>query len=310
MIRYSYPHSTFTKISIFLFSILLFAYACKKETDKTPPTLQLISENGFVTDSTVVPIGFPYRIGITAGKGEAAITNLVVTLTTENGMETALDSGMYSNDFTYTRSISYGASKFEKWSFTLRDKNGKSANTSITILKDETSVFGPITTYSSIKLSAQDDAGGNSFFSVTNGSLYSQLTAEANQSDINLITYFGDKLVPSTEFTLSSPGESDVATFYPMIANWSIPKNETRYKPDSLSISPGAFDAAYNDSLIITNYTSATIGKRKFKIVRAGYIIPFQVTIGPSSGKRGLIKIKSIQEGTGGHIIADIKVQK
>jgi hypothetical protein len=310
MIQYSYPHSAFTKISIFLFSILLFAYACKKETDKKPPALQLISENGFVTDSTVVPIGFPYRIGITAGKGEAAITNLVVTLTTENGMETALDSGMYSNDFTYTRSISYGASKFEKWSFTLRDKNGKSANTSITILKDETSVFGPITTYSSVKLSAQDDAGGNSFFSVTNGSLYSQLTAKANQSDINLITYFGDKLVPPTEFTLSSPGESDVATFYPMIAGWATPKNETRYKPDSLSILPVAFDAAYNDSLIITNYTSATIGKRKFKIVRAGYVIPFQVTIGPSSGKRGLIKIKSIQEGTGGHIIADIKVQK
>jgi hypothetical protein len=310
MIHNSYPTSAFTKISIFLVSILLLAYACKKETGKMLPTLQLVSGNGYISDSAIVPIGFPYQIGITAGKGDAAITNLVVTLTTENAMETALDSGMYSNDFTYTRSISYGASKFEKWSFTLRDKNGKSASTSITIIKDETSAFGPIKTFSSVKLSAQDDAGGNSFFSVTDGSFYSQLTADDNQSNINIITYFGDKLVPSTEFTLSSPGESDVTTFYPKLANWSTPKNETRYKPDSLSISQGAFDAAYNDSLIITNYTSATIGKRKFKIVRAGYVIPFQVTIGPSSGKRGLIMIKSIQEGTGGHIIADIKVQK
>ena len=310
MIHHSYPSSHFTKISIFLCSILLFAYACKKETDKTPPTLQLISESGFISDSTVVPIGFPYRIGITAGKGEAAITNLVVTLTTENGMETALDSGMYSNDFTYTRSISYGASKFEKWEFMIRDKNGKSANASITIFKDEASAFGPITTYSSVKLSAQADAAGNSFFSVANGNLYTQQTAEANQSDINIITYFGDLLVPPTEFTLSSPGESDVVTFYPMIENWSIPKNETRYKSDSLSISPGVFDAAYNDSLIITNYTSATIGKRKFKIVRAGYVIPFQVTNGESAGKRGLIKIRSLQNGLEGFIIADIKVQK
>jgi hypothetical protein len=95
-----------------------------------------------------------------------------------------------------------------------------------------------------------------------------------------------------------------------MIANWSIPKNETRYKPDSLSISPAVFDAAYNDSLIITNYTSATIGKRKFKIVRAGYVIPFQVTNGESAGKRGLIKIRSLQNGLEGFIIADIKVQK
>ncbi|MDO9257391.1 MAG: hypothetical protein Q7U54_17865 [Bacteroidales bacterium] len=310
MIPHSYPARFLPKIIFLFLATILFIFGCKKDNEKKSPTLQLISNNEYIADSTVVAIGFPYKIGINAGKGDAAITNLVVTLTTENGMETALDSGMYSNDLNYTRSASYGASRFEKWSFTLRDKNGKSANASITILKDETSAFGPITTYSSVKLSAQADAAGNSFFSVTNGNFYTQQTAEANQSDINIITYFGDLLVPSTEFTLSSPGESDVITFYPMIANWSIPKNETRYKPDSLSISQGAFDAAYNDSTIISNYTSATIGKRKFKIVRAGYVIPFQVTIGPSSGKRGLIKIKSIQEGTGGHIIADIKVQK
>ncbi|MFA5972397.1 MAG: hypothetical protein WC780_08600 [Lentimicrobiaceae bacterium] len=310
MIMNSYPLVRYYKISIFTLVLLLAVSACKEETDQQPPSIQLITESGFTSDSTVVPIGFPFKIGINAGKGDAAITNLVVTLTTENGMETALDSGMYSDDFRYTRSISYGASNFEKWSFMLRDKNGKSATTSVTIFKDETSAFGPITTYSSVKLSAQDDVTGNSFFSVAKGDLYSQQNAEANQSDINLITYFGDLLSPSTEFTLSSPGESDVATFYPTIANWASPRNETRYKADSLSISQAAFDAAFNDSLIITNYTSATIGKRKFKIVRAGYVIPFEVTIGPAAGKRGLIRIKSIEEGTGGHIIADIKVQK
>jgi hypothetical protein len=95
-----------------------------------------------------------------------------------------------------------------------------------------------------------------------------------------------------------------------MISNWTLPYNETRYKPDSLSISHEAFDAAYNDSLIITNYTSATTGKRKFKIVRTGYIIPFMVTIGPATGKRGLIKINSMVDGPDGYMVADIKVQK
>jgi len=310
MILNSYPPVRFIKISILILTIMLANLACKKETDKQPPAIQLITESGFTADSAVVPIGFPFKIGINADKGDAAITNLVVTLTTENGMETALDSGMYSDDFRYTRSISYGASKFETWSFMLRDKNGNSATTSVTIFKDETSAFGPITTYLSVKLSAQEDVTGNSFFSVAKGVLYSQQNAEANQSDINLITYFGDLLSPSTEFTLSSPGESDVVTFYPMITNWTTPRNETRYKPDSLSISQSEFDAAFNDSLIITNYTSATIGKRKFKIVRAGYVIPFEVTIGPEAGKRGLIRIKSIQSDITGHIIADIKVQK
>lgn len=310
MILHSYPSRFFLKTSFFLFALLLFVYACKKDNTKKTPTLQIITSNGYLADSTIVGIGFPYKIGIQAGKGDAPITNLVVTLTTENGLETAVDSGMYSNDFSYTRSVSYGASKYEKWEFMIRDKNGKSARTSITIIKDLSSAFGPITTFLSVKLSAQDDAAGNSFFSVANGDLYSQQNAETNQSDINIISYYGDLLAPSTEFTLSSPGESDVANFYPMIANWTTPKNETRYKPDSLSISSSAFDAAYNDSIIITNYTSATIGKRKFKILRAGYVIPFKVTIGVASGKRGLIRIKSIEEGTGGHIIADIKVQK
>jgi hypothetical protein len=310
MIQYSYPSSRFTRISIFLYFILVLVYSCKKDTEKNPPALQLITQSGYAADSTIVPIGFPFRIGINAGKGDAAITNLVVTLTTENGVETALDSGMYSSDFSYTRNISYGASRFENWEFMIRDKNGKSARNSVTILKDVNSAFGLITTYSSVKLSAQNDDAGNAFFSVAKGIFYSQQNADANQSDINIITYYGDLLAPSTEFTLSSPGESDVSTFYPMIANWPIPKNETRYKPDSLSISQRAFDAAYNDSLIITNYTSATIGKRKFKIVRAGYVIPFQLTVGAASGKRGLIRINTIQEGPGGHIIADIKVQK
>ena len=310
MILHSYPFGFFTKTIYPLFALLVFVTACKKDSVMKLPTLQTINNKGYIADSTIVAIGFPYKIGIHAGNGDAAITNLVVTLTTENGVETALDSGMYSNDFSYIRSSSYGASRYEKWKFTIRDKNGKSAITSVTILKDLTSAFGPILTYSAIKLSAQADVAGNSFFSITNGNLYSQQNANSNQKDINLITYYGDLLLPSTEFTLSSPGESDVAAFYPIILNWATPRNETRYKPDSLSISQTAFDAAYNDSTIITNYTSATIGKRKFKIVRAGYVIPFQVTAGTAPGKRGLIRIKSIVEGTGGHIIADIKVQK
>jgi hypothetical protein len=310
MILNSYPFKSHIKISFIVFAMLILIYACKKDIGKNPPLLQLITENGYVTDSVIVPIGFPYKIGIKAAKGDAAITNLVVTLTTENGLETALDSGMYSDDFSYTRNISYGASHFEKWTFMTRDKNGKSSTVSLTILKDTTSAFGPITVYPSVTLAAQYNTNYNSFFSISQGISYTQQDADANQADINIITYYGDLLVPSTEFTLSSPGESDVGTFYPMILDWSVPRNETRYKPDSLSISPSAFDAAYNDSIIITNYTSATIGKRKFKIVRAGYVIPFQITVGPGAGKRGLIKIISLRNGNDGYMVADIKVQK
>ena len=310
MISNSYPMRNPLVICILIITMLTWVSACKKENNQSPPSLHLIAESGYISDSAVVAIGFTYTIGIMSNKGDAAITNLVVTLTTENGTETALDSGMYSDDFSYSRSIAYGASRFEKWSFFTRDKNGKSATTSITILKDSTSAFGPITLYSSVVLGTQNNLDYNSFFSLSGGISYTKSDADSNQTDINIITYFGDLLVPSTEFTLSSPGESDVTLFYPFISNWALPRNETRYKPDSLSINAEAFNKAYNDSIIITNYTSATIGKRKFKVVRAGYVIPFQISAGPNAGKRGLISIKSLQNDPGGYVIADIKVQK
>lgn len=310
MIVHSYPSRVFIKMVLFFTAIILIANACRKDTEKTAPMLQIETGNGFVADSAVVPIGFPYTIGLAVSKGDAAITNLVVTLTTEKGTETALDSGMYSNGFRYLRRISYGATRYEKWEFRVRDKNGKSAGGSVTILKDSTSTFGPVTMYSSVIFTTQYSPLQHSFFSIGKGTMYSATEAEVDPSAINLITYYGDQLVPSTEFTLSSPGESDVSLFYPTISGWPFPHNETRYKADSLSISPAAFVGAYNDSLIITNYTAATTGKRKFKMARPGYVIPFQLTIGSSAGKRGLIYIRDMQAGPQGYMVADIKVQK
>jgi len=45
-------------------------------------------------------------------------------------------------------------------------------------------------------------------------------------------------------------------------------------------------------------------------MVREGYVIPFLINIGPNTGKRGLICIRSLQNDPGGYVIADIKVQK
>ncbi len=217
---------------------------------------------------------------------------------------------MYSQDFSYERSISYGASLFETWTFMIRDKNGKSASTSITIKKDTNSTFGPISYYPSVTFSTQNNLLPGSFFSLADGMQFTTENAGINQSKINIITYWDELMVPATQLTLSSPGDNDVALYYPMISDWTMPYNETRYKGDSVSISHASFDAAYNDSLIITNYTSTTVGKRKFKSVRSGYVIPFQVTNGLSAGKRGLIKVNSLQYGPDGSINVDIKVQK
>jgi hypothetical protein len=290
--------------------LLLAVFACRKESGKTPPLILMETGSGFIEDSSVVAIGYPCRIGIRCQQGDAPITNLVLTLETENGKETALDSGMYSSGFLYEKTLAYGASDFERWTFMIRDKNGKSDTVMLTIRRNLSSAFGPIAEYSSVDLGAQGSLLPGSFFSVADGMVYTSAEAGDHQQDINLITYWGDQVSPVTNFTLSSPGESDVTAYFPMIGGWVQPYNETRYKPDSLSIPVSAFEAAFNDSLIITNYTSATIGKRKFKSARPGYIIPFQVTTGPAAGKRGLIRVNSMEEGINGRINVDIKVQK
>jgi len=283
---------------------------CNEDKDPAPASISL-QKGGIYTDSDLtVSTGDQVHIKFEAIAGDGAITNLIITMTTDLGSEKALDSGLYSNSFVYEKAITYGAENFEKWTFTVRDKNGKTSAVSLTLTKDSHSVFGQITNFPSVLLGAHLNTLYGHFFSFADGKIYFADSATAKQDKIYLITYFGDILSPPTEFTLSSPGESDASSFYPLMTTWNLPKNEIRYKADSVSISPAEFDASTNDSLIISNYTGSTSGKRKFKAARAGFVIPFQIVSGPLSGKKGLMKVKSVNGTTNGTIELAIKIQK
>ena len=292
-----------------MLALCLLISGCGEKKDSVPPSISFKTDNAFTYSDRIVAIGGQVKIGIIATAGDAAITNFIVTMTTENGSEKSVDSGLYSNFMNYEKTIFYGAEKFEKWSFTVRDKNGKSASVSITLSRDSTSTFGQINYFSSIILGAQQNNLYGHFLSLPEGKLYFSDSASSVQQKIYMLTYYGDILSPPTEFTLSSPNETDAPLFYSLLSSWNIPKNEIRYKADSLSISTTEFDGAKNDSLIISNYTGVTSGKRKFKSTRAGYVIPFQVTAGNLSGKKGLIKVKSVSNGTAGSVELEMKIQ-
>ena len=200
-----------------------------------------------------------------AEAGSSAITNFVITLKNANGVETALDSGLYTNQLTYIKNFAFGASAFETWTYKVVDKNGQKASISFTLTKDTSSSYGNIDYFPSVILGCQANTSTGNFMTLPAGNILFHDSANSSQQLVYLIAYYGNTLNPPLSFTFSSPGESDVASFYPAISTWTIPKNEIRFKPDSLTISPAIFDAANNDSLIISNYTSATVGKRKFK---------------------------------------------
>jgi len=302
MLRMSYRLS-------FLLSLIVICYSCEKKSEN-PPEISLNSETGFTSSDRIVPIGLPIKIGIQGRSSDAPITNLVITLTTESGIETALDSGLYTDNLNYVKNLSYGASAWEKWTFTIMDKNRKKTSTSVLLTKDTASDFGPIKYMPSIILGCHQNTAIGSFFNPVTGNLYFSNSSDTIQSEVYLILYYASLNVPSTDFTLSSPMDADVGTYYPQILNWISPRNEMRYKFDSLTVSPAEFDNAYNDSLIISNYTSATVGKRKFKSCRPGYVIPFQISVGTMAGKRGLIKIISTSGLESGYMEFAMKIQQ
>ncbi len=293
----------------FLIFSLLISHSCKKKSED-PPLFTFISDSGFTSTNRIVPVGIPVKIGINGNSVDAPITNLVITLTTENRTETALDSGLYTNNLNYVKNISYGASAWEKWTFTIMDKNRKKSSLTITLTKDSNSVFGQIDYYPSIKLGCQQNLTIGSFLNPVTGSIYFADSSDVIQNNIYLIFYYASLNVPPTDYTFGSPSDNDITTYYSNINSWTLPRNEIRYKFDSLTVSPAEFDLAYNDSLIISNYTSATVGKRKFKSARPGYVIPFQISVGALAGKRGLLKIISVSGQEDGFIEFAMKIQK
>jgi hypothetical protein len=299
----------FSKLLGYCFLLILIS-ACVKQSDDKLPVITFITEPGYYSKDSIVKTGQNILVGIHASSEDEAITNLVVSLETPNGKETAIDSGLYKNSFLFSRNISFGAGDWEKWTFTVMDKNRNKASVSIRLERDTASVFGSIISYPSIILGTQHNANTGQFLLTSNGSVLTETAASAVQDLVNIILYYGDLQVPETYYTFSSPNETDAPNYYPSLNSWTTPKNEIRYKADSLSISSSIFNACNNDSLIISNYTSATAGKRKFKNAKTGYVIPFQFSIGPTAGKRGLIYVKSCSSLPGGTMEIALKMQE
>jgi hypothetical protein len=300
----------FCKYLLSLILLLFLLSNCKKDKTGTLPALHFITEAGYTFNNDTIGIGETVKIGIRAEGISSAITNLVVTLETEYGTEIAVDSGIYLQNLAFTRISHYGASKYEKWTFTVMDKDRNRSSVSVILTKDPNSKFGAIRYFPNITIGLQNNTQFGNFFSDSTGLLYKADSTLNIQSLINFIAYYGDLNSPPTDYTFSSPNETDAPKYYPILSSYLDPKNEVRYKADSTSLHSADFDATYNDSTIIANYTAATTGKRKFKSARPGYVFAFQISVGPESGKRGLIRVNSTTGSLSGTINFDLKIQK
>ncbi len=291
-----------SKLAIGLLSISFAFFGCKKEnTNFPPPTIDLVSGSGFVSSDTILNIGEAFKIGVIANNPEVNLTNFIIRV--EGDMtETYLDSGMNTPILNFERTIIKGISESEKWTFIIRDRDGKSSEKSLVITKDTLSSYGNIQYFPNIELGAQDNLAG-SFYSLSEDSVFNLASAFSNQSTIDLC-YFYD-IIEIDENTIASPGANIHESIFPGasgINNWAV-RRTTRFK--IANISESDFMNATNDSLLLIAYGQSE-GKRKAKNIHTGNIFSFR----NEDGKLGLFKVNSLVGTDEGTINISIKVQE
>ncbi|NCA85786.1 MAG: hypothetical protein EOM83_09450 [Clostridia bacterium] len=283
--------------------------ACDKDSDRNPPTLQLMSGANYTSDGTVAAIGQPLHFGIDAQGGDANITNFTVKIKTSQGTRTVLDSGLNVRNFTVNETFFQGVEDTAQWIFTVMDKNRLTDSKTLTIYKDPNSTFGGIRHYPSIVMGMDENTQLGHFMDPATGHVYMLDSATIMQSAIDLLVYFkmsedNGVLIPSATF--SSPGEEGdaVLEFYPELEQWQA-RNYTKYDIRANNgVTPQAFADAHNDSLLIVSYDDVW-GKRKYKWAVAGTIIPFMT----QQGKKGLIRVIRADEQAAGIIEFEMKIQ-
>ena len=291
----------------FILSGIVFLAGCTKDDEPSVPVISLNTGAGYTLDGAVVKTGGVLRFGITARPGDANITNLVIKKITPDGtIKVVLDSGMNSTGFTVNEVFYQNVEDTATWIFQVMDKNRLFASSSMVIYKDPASAWGGILEYPLLVMGYQDNITVGQFLCCATGKVFSADSAGMASDSIDIATYyFVDDNLPSPTF--SSPGEDGggILEYYPFISSWVV-KNYTKWdiSIESDPIPLSSFEDCHNDSLLIVSYDDVW-GKKKFKWVEEGFIIPFKT----AKGKLGLIHVISRDENTTGTIRFSMKVQ-
>jgi len=296
-----------------LFLIILMA-SCKRETPPASPVINFKVGAQYTQNGAIIQVGHKLHFGIQARSDNSQLTNFTIKKKLENGsIVTVMDTAIYDSYIDLDKTFHQNVEDKVVWIFSVMDRNRMMADINMEVFKDPNSQFGGIFHYPSIKLGMQGNTQYGQFLDPMTATVYKTDSAYLFQNAIDVLCYFGQNDNPPLP-VLSSPGEmdnfsTDAQTYYSTIIDWQV-RNYTLW---DISIDNGtnppltvsSFDAAHNDSLLIVSYNPVW-GKKKFKYVEAGKIIPFQT----ASGKLGLVKVISNDTSANGMIEIEIKIQQ
>lgn len=164
-----------------------------------------------------------------------------------------------------------------------------------------------INTYSAKIFGDQSNNSAGSFFATSNGTVYTQANAKANDSIVDLLYYYG----ATNMATIANPSDADAGTIFNNattgLQTWTT-KNNTQLRETILTAE--VFNAISADSTLTQLYTASATGSAMTEAtsLAAGDVIAFKTV----KNKSGFIKVVSIVEngGSGDYIQVDVKVQK
>jgi hypothetical protein len=293
----------------FLVFFALALTCCSEEniTDQYPFIL-LKHADGLTQDGASVPIGGQMKFGISAVGGGVSITNLRVKRISADASIVELDRGMFLETGGLDTTLVYvkGEAEQETWNFFIQNRNRDTASMFITIYKGDGSAYGNIFYYPSIALGYPNNSEFANFLDLSSGAVYTSDNVSGHEQEIDLAAfYYITSGLPSP--TLTCPGYTSAITWYPMFADWSV-KNSTTYDyktSDNDLVSAEQFDAAENDSLLVSGYKPQNVSGL-CKYCYTGKVIPFKT----SGGKYGMVKVLRADEQEGGSMEIAVKIQQ
>ncbi len=294
---------------LFLFFIFVVGLnSCRKEEEINRTAIILKTGVAYTSSGEIVSPGGKINIGVLASGAGTALTYLRIERIIGQDTSVQLDRGIYAGNEGYDEDFSFpkGLAESEIWRVLVMNADRDTATASLLVRKGEGVDYGPIHHYGPIEVGMQNNASTTCFLDLANGAIYDAVTVSGNESAIDLVPYFYyTSGLPSP--SLTCPGYTSTVGYYPIISNWTV-KNTTLfdyYTSDNQLVTPSQFDAALNDSLLVTAYNPSKVSGN-CKYAYAGRVIPFKTC----QGKYGMIKVIQADENEEGSILLEIKIQQ
>ncbi|NTW26089.1 MAG: hypothetical protein HGA37_15430 [Lentimicrobium sp.] len=262
----------------------------------------------YTVNQAIIPVGGTIRIGVLASGSGSPLTYIRIERITGSDTLTQLDRGIYYGsegldaDYTFAKDTA----ALEIWRIMVMNADRDTAMKTLTVLRGEGYDYGGINYFQSVTLSYQNSSTAGHFLDADKGLVYNTANVAGKENEIDILAYYYVTSGLSSP-TLTCPGYTSAIGYYPELAGWSS-KNNTLYdynSSDNDLVNPLDFDAATNDSLLITAYKPDKVSGN-CKYCYTGKVIPFKT----QAGKYGLLKVISADETETGIIEFAIKIQK